>query len=101
MINNHLMNLQNEVRFGETEQIIVAFQVVFVVKEAGASEIRFLQLVSLDHGAHATIKHHDSLPQHSLQLLMHAEPCKLDVCIILGSIMASEKYLLLILLKVV
>ncbi len=50
----------NDLRFGQTEEIVVARKVAGMVGEPLASEIGFAEVVALYHGAHGAI--HDQNP---------------------------------------
>ena len=56
-----LLNATNRVdvvddfRLSNAEQIVIAFQILGMLEEFLAPEIAFFQLVPLDHGAHSTV----------------------------------------------
>ena len=51
------MNVTNHIRAAETEEIVGAHERVFAIGEALTTEVLFLELVALDHGAHGTVDH--------------------------------------------
>ena len=63
------MNLADDVRLRQDEQVIVAFQIVGVILEAIASVIRFVERKSLDHRAHRTIQNQDARLERGVKLL--------------------------------
>ena len=52
---------------GQAQQVVVAFQGRLVFGEARSPEIRFLEVMSLDHRAHRAIEHDDAFGQQTLQ----------------------------------
>ena len=57
------MDALNHVRAGEDEQVVVALQVARVVGEARAAIVVLGEAVLLDHRAHRTVEHEDSLAE--------------------------------------
>lgn len=55
------VNFFDDVGTREAEEIVVALEVVREVREAGATEIGFLQGVGLDHRTHRAIEDGDAL----------------------------------------
>ena len=51
------MDRRNNVRTRETQQVVVALQVVRMITQGVIAEILFLKLVLLQHGAGRTIEH--------------------------------------------
>ncbi len=45
----------------ERQQVVVALQEYFMLLHAGRSEVFFLQLQPLDHGAHGTVQDEDAV----------------------------------------
>jgi hypothetical protein len=54
------VDLPDDGRPGQHQQVVVALHVAGPVGETGAAIIRFLQLVTLDHGAHGPIQDEDA-----------------------------------------
>ena len=63
------MDAADDVRLGENEQVVVAFDIARPILEALPAISRFIQLVPLDHGAHRTIQINDAFGQEGLQRL--------------------------------
>ena len=57
------MDVADDVRLGQAQQVIIALQVRGPVCEALAAVIRLFQLVPLDHGAHGAIQEEDTVVQ--------------------------------------
>ncbi len=57
------MNVANEIRLSQYQKVVVALDVQVPIGKAFATVIRLRQLALLDHGAHAAIKHQDTLVQ--------------------------------------
>ena len=55
------MNLVDDVRLAEYQQIVVAFDITRVVFEPRAAIVRLLEVIALDHGAHGPIQNQDAL----------------------------------------
>ncbi len=55
------MDAADDVRPGQDEQVVVALQVAGLVGEALAAEVRLVQLVALDHGAHGAVEDQDAV----------------------------------------
>ena len=49
------MNTLNNLRLGQYQQVIVAFQVIGPVSKTLTTIIGFFQFMALDHGTHGTI----------------------------------------------
>jgi hypothetical protein len=49
------VNCLDDLRPGEQQQVVVAFQIVRMVGETAAAIIGLLQRVTLDHGAHGAV----------------------------------------------
>ncbi len=54
------MNIADNPRLGEREQIVVAFEVVRKIGKAAPPIIAFSELVALDHRAHGAIQNQDA-----------------------------------------
>ncbi len=65
-----LLDGLDDVRAAEQQQVVVALHVARPVCEALAAVVLFLQLVALDHGAHAAVEDQDALLQGFLQGLL-------------------------------
>ncbi|MCY1351327.1 hypothetical protein D9M69_375900 [compost metagenome] len=65
-----LLDGLDHVRAGQQQQVVVAFYVAWPVGEAGTAVVLFLQLVALDHGAHAAVEDQDALFERLLQGLL-------------------------------
>ena len=61
------MDCTDDVRAREDEDVAVAAQVLGVVLEALAAEIRFCQLVALDHRAHRAVEDEHALLERQTQ----------------------------------
>ena len=57
------MDIANYIRARETEEVVRSHEQSFAVSEALTTEILFLQLVPLDHGAHGTVDHKNAFGQ--------------------------------------
>jgi len=57
------VNFRDGIWHREVENVVVAAQVHLTVRKALPAVVLFLQLELLNHGAHGTINHHDSLRQ--------------------------------------
>jgi hypothetical protein len=62
------VDLLDDVRPREDEQLVVALQVDGVVCEARAPKIRLREPLGLDHGAHGAVEDEDALGEQSLEL---------------------------------
>ncbi|BFO12333.1 hypothetical protein GGER_48430 [Serratia rubidaea] len=51
----------DDVRLGQHQQIVIAFQVALPIGKTRAAVILFFQLITLDHGAHAAVQHQNTL----------------------------------------
>ncbi|MCY1284935.1 hypothetical protein D9M70_338560 [compost metagenome] len=65
-----LLDGLDHVRAAQQQQVVVALHVARPVGEAGAAVVLFLQLVALDHGAHAAVEDQDALFERLLQGLL-------------------------------
>ena len=57
------VNLANDVRLRDRQQIVVALDVAGPVRKARAAIVRLAELVALDHRAHGAVEHQDALAQ--------------------------------------
>ncbi len=57
------MDVADDLRLGDGQQIIVALEVARVVSKALAAIIRLLERIALDHGAHGAVEDQDALFQ--------------------------------------
>jgi len=57
------VDLFDDVRAGEAEQIVVALQIVGMVAQALAAEVRLLQAECLDHRTHRPVQDGDALAE--------------------------------------
>jgi hypothetical protein len=57
------MNGFDNIRTGDTQQVVVPFQLPGKIGETIASVILFFQVKSLDHGTHTTIQNQDTFLQ--------------------------------------
>jgi hypothetical protein len=55
------VNLTDNKRTGDRQQVVAAFQFVAVLRKAHTSEIFFAQLVLLDHGSHSAIEEEQAM----------------------------------------
>ena len=55
--------ISDDVRLSQRQQIIVTTKLRWPISKALTAEIRFLQFVTLDHGAHRTIKNNNTFRQ--------------------------------------
>jgi len=62
------MDLEDQLRLGQRQQVVVAFEIELPVGEALATIICLGQLARLNHGAHAAIEHQDTLVQQLAEL---------------------------------
>ena len=67
------MNREDDVGAGQHEHVVVAAQIPGMRLEALAAEIRFRQLVALNHRAHGAVEHEDALGEQLFQ------PCS-NIC---------------------
>ena len=63
------VDVADDVRTGERQQLVVALHVARKVLEPLAAVLRFGQLEALDHGAHGPVQDGDTLGQDGRQLL--------------------------------
>jgi hypothetical protein len=70
------MDVLDEARLGEHEQVVVAADVPPVIAESLATIIRLVELVLLDHRAHGTVQEDDALREQFLQALDSLAPCR-------------------------
>src|SRR5436190_11883496 len=61
------MDAGNHVRPRQHQDVVVAFQILRMVLEALAAEIRLAQLVPLDHGAHRAIEYEDPFSEQTFE----------------------------------
>ena len=54
------MNVTNDLRLAEGEEIVVPLQITRPIFKPFTSIRRLIQLMSLNHGAHRTIKHQNA-----------------------------------------
>jgi hypothetical protein len=62
-----LVNRADDIRLREHQQFVVSLHVDRVVGEARAAEVRFLQLVALDHRAHRAVEDQDAATEQVAQ----------------------------------
>ena len=55
------MDVSNDVRCGEAENVVTTFEILKMIGEARTTEVFFLQMVLLNHGAHSTVKNKDAV----------------------------------------
>mmetsp|Transcript_8580 Transcript_8580/g.11613 ORF Transcript_8580/g.11613 Transcript_8580/m.11613 type:complete len:237 (-) Transcript_8580:894-1604(-) len=55
-----LMDIADDIRSSHNQDVVVSLQVMRVVLENCATEVRLLQLTPLDHGSHGSVNHHDA-----------------------------------------
>ena len=58
------MDIQNYMWLGKHQKVVVAFNQLLDVLKALASVVLFTKVVSLNHGAHSAINHHDALVKY-------------------------------------
>ena len=63
------VNVADDLRLGQHQQVIVALDIHMPVGKALATIIRLLEFVALDHGAHGAIQDEDALLEMRLQQL--------------------------------
>ncbi len=61
------MNAGDHLGPGEHEQIVVAFQIARMITEALAAEVRFRQLVALNHRAHRAVEDEDAVREQIVE----------------------------------
>ena len=61
------MNLLDDRRLGQHQQIIIAFEIAWPILETHAPEVFLLQVIALDHGAHRAIQNQDAVGEQSGQ----------------------------------
>lgn len=61
------MDVVDDVRLGDGQQVVVAFEILGVAGELGAAEVVLLEPVALDHGAHGAVDHQNPPAQLLLQ----------------------------------
>jgi hypothetical protein len=57
------MDVLDQDRLGDRQQVVVPFQVMRMVRELTAPERCFIQPVPLDHGSHRTVEYDDATMQ--------------------------------------
>ena len=62
------MDIAEQGRLGQVEEIVVALNVPVEILESVAPECGFVQLLVLDHGAHATIEDDDAFLEGLMKL---------------------------------
>ena len=62
-----LLDSADDVRAAEDQQVVVTLYIAWPVGKAGAAIVLFLQLVALDHGAHAAVEDQDAFLQGLLK----------------------------------
>ena len=65
--NGDLVDVVDDVRLGDGQQVVVAFEILGVAGELGAAEVVLLEPVALDHGAHGAVDHQNPPAQLLLQ----------------------------------
>ena len=63
------MDLADDVRLGQREEVVGAAQVARMVGEARTAEVGLAELVALEHRAHGAVEDEDALAQRLGQLL--------------------------------
>ena len=63
------VDVADDVRLGEAEQVVVAAEVLRVIGEALAPEVLLGQLVALEERAHRAVEHEDPLAQEPVEAL--------------------------------
>ena len=63
------MDVGDDLRAGERENVVVAPQVAAVLAQPLAPEAALIELVPLDHRAHGAVEQHDALPEEALETL--------------------------------
>ena len=63
------MDVADDGRLGDDQEVVVALQLAGVVLEAFAAVVRLLQLELLDHGAHRPVEVDDALAEEGLEAL--------------------------------
>ena len=61
------MDLRDHVGPRQDEDVVVALEILRMILEPLAAEIRLGQLVPLDHGAHRAIEHEDPFGEQPLE----------------------------------
>ena len=62
-----LLDSADDVRAAEDQQVVVTLYIAWPIGEARAAIVLFLQLVALDHGAHAAVEDQDAFLQGLLK----------------------------------
>ena len=62
-----VVDLADDVRLGQHEQVVVALEVAWVILEARATIACLVELIALNHGAHGAVEDQDALLRLSLQ----------------------------------
>lgn len=62
------MNLLNDLRLREYEQIVVSLKLLGMVLEPLAPELRLVELVLLDHGSHGAVEYVDAARERRSQV---------------------------------
>jgi len=65
------MDVGDDLRPGDRQQVVVALQVRGMVGEAPAPVIGFFQFVVLDHGAHGAVEHQDAVLEQGFNVGGH------------------------------
>ena len=68
-----LMDGTDDLRLGERQKIVIAFEIVRKIGEARAAIIRFVELVALDHGAHGAIQQQNAACEEVLPAISCGE----------------------------
>ncbi len=55
-----VVDLANNLRLAEDQQVVIAFQVARPIGKAFAAEILLTQTIALDHGAHAPVQNQNA-----------------------------------------
>ena len=61
------MDLADHVGARQDQQVVVALEILRVVLEPLAAEVRFRQLVALDHRPHRAVEDEDALRERALE----------------------------------
>ena len=80
-----VVDLADHLGLAEHQKIVVAFKIAGPVAETTAAKIVLVQFITLDHGAHAAIQHHDALRE----LLMQRFDSVAHSCLIQLSLLAK------------
>ena len=63
------MDLFDDLRTRQREYVRVVFEILVVIREALAPDVILGKAIAVNHGAHSTVEHEDTLPEESGQLI--------------------------------